>query len=275
MLTLLLASSSIASGSPCEPPDAVGMLTLRSGSTTVVAPDAYSAHQALAAVQSAKRTAQRHLGLTLRSSLVVPTAPPNGHRKAGCDLYFEWPFFPQLSSGRLNKSSMQHEIGHEVFIRYLAPPSGMAEYGGRAPDWLDEMAAIVFEDHEATEDRRLSAVLYDKRKRLIPVSRLFAMNHPEWVDQGQPKAPVVVETSRPDSQPYYATVRVLLDYLLHKTGDRTIIARLASKGGIAGNFVLEAAHAKSCDELDGMLSDFVDTDTLYRAPREQALRISR
>lgn len=275
MLSLLLVVSSVASGASCKPMDTDSMVTLRSGFATVVAPDAFSAHQALAAVHSAKRTAKRHLGLTLRSFLVVPSAPPNGHRNAGCDLYFEWPFFPQLASRRLNKSSMQHEIGHEIFIKYLAPPSGKAEYGGRAPDWLDEMAAIVFEDEAATEDRRLSAVLYGKSKRLVPVSRLFAMNHPEWVDQGQPNAPVVVDTSRPDSQFYYATVRVLLDYLLTRTGDKRIIVRLASGGGDAGKIVLEVLHAESYDELDEKLTSFVNTDTLYEKSRGQALRLSR
>ncbi|CAN1554647.1 hypothetical protein MCEREM21A_02338 [Sphingomonadaceae bacterium] len=275
MLTLLLVVSSIASGSLCKPMDVVDMVTLRSGSTTVVAPDTHLAREALAAVDSAKRTARLHLGLTLRSFLLVPSAPLNEHRKAGCDLYFEWPFFLELRSRRLNRSSMQHEIGHEVFIRYLAPPSGRAEYGGQAPDWLDEMAAIVFEDKAATEDRRLSAVLYNKRKRLIPVSRLFAMRHPEWVDKAQLSAPVVIDTSRPDSQPYYATVRVLLDYLLHKTGDSRIIASLATQSNDASKFVLEALDANSHDELDEMLTSFVDANTLYQRSRDQALRLSR
>jgi hypothetical protein len=49
---------------------------------------------------------------------------------------------------------LRHEIGHDLFIRYLVPDTKGDQYGGDAPDRLDEMAAVAFEGDALRASRR-------------------------------------------------------------------------------------------------------------------------
>jgi hypothetical protein len=85
------------------------------------------------------------------------------------------------------RSALRHEIGHVLLIKGFwpdeAPDSGRAvHYGGPAPDWLDEVAAVLMEDAAMTADRRkLLLELRDGRRSgagLKTLAGYFAADHP-------------------------------------------------------------------------------------------------
>jgi hypothetical protein len=127
---------------------------------------------------------------------------------------------------------LRHEIGHDLFIRYLAPSSRDDQYGGDVPDWLDEMAAVAFEGTELTASRRRDAARFARAATLLPLGRFFTMTHPEWASR-PPPAPSG-ETVRiglvmsEDSPRFYAMSRAFYDFLVHRTKSHSIVAELAA-----------------------------------------------
>ncbi len=146
----------------------------------------------------------------------------------------EW-HFPQTDDGapRLPSHVLPHEIGHEIFIRFLMPRTGADEYGGGAPDWLDEMAAIALEDASGVQLRREEARRHAQSGALIPLARLLTMPHPEWQPKGSAadarRPGAVRQPGSPDTPAYYATVRALFDFLIDRTADERVIPRLVER----------------------------------------------
>jgi len=91
-----------------------------------------------------------------------------------------WVFSNASSGGKVVPPShaLRHEIGHDLFIRHLVPSSKRDQYGGDAPDWLDEMAAVAFEGAEVTAIRRREAARLARGATLIPMDRFLAMTIP-------------------------------------------------------------------------------------------------
>ncbi len=75
------------------------------------------------------------------------------------------------------EGGLAHELGHEWFTTYLWPATKKNQYGGDAPDWLDELAAIVTEPpEEAIRNAQLMASFAGMAPcRLAP---LFKATHP-------------------------------------------------------------------------------------------------
>ncbi len=127
--------------------------------------------------------------------------------------------------------ALRHEIGHDLFIRYLAPSSRDDQYGGDAPDWLDEMAAVAFEGAELTASRRRDAARFARGATLLPLGRFLTMTHPEWASR-PPPAPsseivqIRLATSE-DSPQFYAMSRAFYDFLVDRTKSTAIVAELA------------------------------------------------
>ena len=79
-----------------------------------------------------------------------------------------------------------HEACHTRFIKayaFSSAESGGAQshYGGSAPDWLDETAAILCEDAKTTADRRRQFALQRQGKfqgRIWPMRHFLEMAHP-------------------------------------------------------------------------------------------------
>ena len=126
---------------------------------------------------------------------------------------------------------LRHEIGHDLFIRYLVPSSRQDQYGGDAPDWLDEMAAVAFEDEKLTASRRRQAARFAKEDTLIPLSRYLSMSHPEAL-AGAPATPTKQVRMRlatsAESPQFYAMGRAFYDFLVDRTKNKAIIAELAA-----------------------------------------------
>ena len=67
---------------------------------------------------------------------------------------------PDISAAKAadtDAGAVAHELGHQWFIRSFWPGQSVGKlggYGGPAPDWLDELAAVLHENDQLTADRR-------------------------------------------------------------------------------------------------------------------------
>lgn len=146
---------------------------------------------------------------------------------------YPWLFASSVTNGapRAPDYVLRHEIGHDLFVRYLAPSTQADQYGGDAPDWLDEMAAVAFEGAEQEAARRRSVVLYQRAGRLLPLRDFLTMTHPEMTgelpDAASGEMFRVRRSMSEDTGPFYAMARAFYDFLVARTGDQSIVAALA------------------------------------------------
>lgn len=146
----------------------------------------------------------------------------------------------------LEPTAVRHEVAHSLFIHAIWPAdeSAGSQYGGGAPDWLDEAAAVAAESPAMTEARRREFRAAAAEKRLIPLSEYFAMPHPASADSAlgdlleRTKAAaardgVAVMSMEIDDATvaraslFYAQTRGLLDYLEMRAGGPTVLADIA------------------------------------------------
>lgn len=230
---ILLAAMAGAAGN-CPPTPSRGMVARSASFGGVIAPTVVDADEAAAAGMVAQRAARRFLGLEAPPFLIAATSPATAAPLGGCAFLFPWSFpRPREGARRLPTHVLPHEIGHALFIRYLVPKTRVDEYGGDAPDWLDEMAALAFEDAAGVRLRRRDTRRHAERGALIPLSRLLSMPHPEWSARSiAPGPPTESATHQPrsvDTPAFYATVRALFDFLIDRTGNEQVIRLLAEQ----------------------------------------------
>jgi hypothetical protein len=173
---------------------------------------------------------------------------------------------------------LRHEIGHDLFIRYLVPSTKDGQYGGDAPDWLDEMAAIAFEGDVLRTTRRRSTARQEPGKRFIPMARFLTMRHPEAAagpirsSAGETyplRDPASIETGL-----FYATASAFHDYLLSRTGNPAIIAELASavrRGAAVDQWLLARVHLPAPRGVAALEADFghwIESDPRYSDVRK-------
>ncbi|RFF29956.1 hypothetical protein [Wenzhouxiangella sediminis] len=174
----------------------------------------------------------------------------------------------------LEPKAIRHEIAHLLFMHAVWPSSaGRGEqYGGDAPDWLDEAAAVVAESADMTEARRQAFRELARSGRTIPLEEYLSMEHPVFaarefqalVDQARAQAEAggaaVVSASLPAehlerARAFYAQTRGFTDYLVHRSGDDRVLAEIATtmRGGAAFEAWLAASGVES--GLPGDLQD--------------------
>jgi len=132
---------------------------------------------------------------------------------------------------------LRHEIAHKMFISALWPTeqNSKLSYGGGAPDWLDETAAVAAESEYLTKQRIDEFKQMVKTDSVIPMNQFFSMEHPvhqaarrivteiqgsEQISDGVyrlsvedlEKHGVDLQDLREGAQ-FYAQCRALLDYL--------------------------------------------------------------
>lgn len=275
---LLAATASDAAGCPPEPPR--GMVARAAPFGGVIAPTAEAADEAVAAGIVAQEAARRFLGLEAPPFLIAPEADGGQRTLGGCAFAFPWRFRRSGSEAPpLPTHVLPHEIGHSLFIRFLVPRSGADEYGGAAPDWLDEMAAIAFEDPGGVRMRRSEARRHAEQGALIPLERLLSMPHPEWsarrTKAGGPAAPPTSQPASADTPAFYATLRALLDFLIDRSGDERVIRAIAERARAKApldRWLLahsaREASARGLSGLDAEIASFVLTDPAYDEARD-------
>lgn len=147
---------------------------------------------------------------------------------------YSWVFSRKAGDPQRVSSSyvLRHEIGHDLFIRYLAPSSTADQYGGDAPDWLDEMAAVTFEGPVQTESRRRLAARFARDATLIPLGRFLKMTHPEHASRPPPdasgQAVRIRLASSEDTPQFYVMCRAFYDFLVDRTKSPSIVAEMAA-----------------------------------------------
>jgi hypothetical protein len=171
---------------------------------------------------------------------------------------------------------LRHEIGHDLFVRYLVPRTRTGQYGGDAPDWLDEMAAVAFEACAQVGSRRTEAGRYARTGTLIPLHRFLTMPHPELSAKRSSVSPrqifsVALATSA-DTPQFYAMARALYDFLVDRTHSATVVADLATafrNGGSLARWVsVNAGNARRDAGLKALNAEFlawIATDQRYQA----------
>ncbi len=136
---------------------------------------------------------------------------------------------PEKSAPEIN--ILRHEIGHSLFIRLVIPSTQAIQYGGDAPDWLDEMAAVSFEAPKDRAIRRCELSLYARTSGLLPFKRFLSMTHPEHQGEtasSQRSGLTSFAPSSKETQVFYAMVNSFLDYLGARLKGRRVIPALAS-----------------------------------------------
>ncbi len=141
--------------------------------------------------------------------------------------------------------TLPHELGHGWLIRGFwanAPARPGDHYGGPAPDWLDEAAAVLMEDAALAARRRqqfdtrhaegdasaraklgdLSVFLTASHPALPGVAALTGQGGGVRVLTGDEAARIAASAGS-----YYLTARRFADYLIARTGDPTILAAAA------------------------------------------------
>lgn len=160
---------------------------------------------------------------------------------------------------------LRHEIGHDLFVRYLVPSTRGGQYGGDAPDWLDEMAAVAFEGTAQRKDRRRAAAMFARTSTLIPLARFLTMTHPELSGSLPPVSPEetfrVTQSSSEDTLRFYSTVQAFYDFLVIRTKSTAIVAELAAafhrKEPLDRWLLNRAGFVNREDNLDKLNDDFL------------------
>jgi hypothetical protein len=168
----------------------------------------------------------------------------------------------------METSVIQHELSHFWFTRLfdgkgksrLATPSSEASYGSSAPDWLDEMAAVMAEGSAMADKRRAArAKLIKASGGDVPFPKLaeyLSAKHPKTQDPNGDRANgagaegstvtirVKLDSTKPGSSSagssqsidFYTQSRAFADFMLQKTGDKRVFRKIADHLMGGGSF---------------------------------------
>ena len=151
----------------------------------------------------------------------------------------------------IEQGAFTHELGHMWFIAAFKPEGteagGGHGYGGWAPDWLDETAAVLLENEALTASRR-KAFKTMPPEDFYPLEKFLTMEHPalksaqalkeKFGSKTEGGSRAIILTGEEgeaflkaagDSNPanFYTQVRGFADYVITATGDEQIFAKLA------------------------------------------------
>ncbi len=278
-MRLALVGAVLHAAPAAEPAPRIHAVTAPFGEVRVVA--RADVPRALREGKAARLAARRFLGLDVPPfGIVEQRLAGRSPGRSTTAFTFYWPFRdlpPPRGRSLSTDSLLRHEIGHDLFTRFLVPRTGGNQYGSDAPDWLDEMAAVAFEDESEGCRRRTDAGLRARRGGLIPLARFLGMSHPEWSAGSSGLAPplgaVVIESRSPETAGFYATVRVLLDFLLDRLGAARTIPGLAAEARagrpldrwLLGHVARDRAGGLA--GLDSEISAFIRSDPRYSRVR--------
>lgn len=208
-------------------------------------------------------------------------------RAAGAAWLLPWPFRAGGAPGSDAhhgdvRSALRHEIGHALYLSLMLGNTRRNQYGGEAPDWLDEAAAMMGETPDATRLRRIQFAEAVSAGRVPSFSQLIAAEHPLFGDAylrlamaNAQKAgePTVLKINPAETRidpvaiaDFYASSRALADYLIERSGDDRILARISEElriGGTSGDWLARL----SADGLLPFRPDEADADFAIWAAR--------
>lgn len=157
------------------------------------------------------------------------------------------------------RSALRHELGHMWLIADRWPRRTEEEaasrtdshYGGPAPDWLDETAAVLMEDAAMTARRReLFGTIRrggEPGERIVALADFVTMDHPLAAQvrarpDAKSGASITIlsgEEARrlaAGSRAFYAQARVFADYLIARSGRPDVFAAIADAAAEGEDF---------------------------------------
>ncbi|HEV2123005.1 MAG TPA: hypothetical protein VGW38_09545 [Chloroflexota bacterium] len=184
-------------------------------------------------------------------------------------------------------STLPHEFGHYWFVeQYWPGQMGEGHYGGPAPDWLDEIAAILHETEASAAARRKSF------RRRVDADGGPAKFLRDYLSRDHPMRPVLGIAPSPGSRVipakpsgyiigpegsripididaafnFYAMGRIFADFMIEKSGNERIFAEIAdalAKGASFEEWLRARGAASgigsSPAELDRNWTEWLDT----------------
>jgi hypothetical protein len=169
---------------------------------------------------------------------------------------------PQVSAVKdqdNDTSALAHELGHQWFMEAFWPSRKVGKsghYGGPAPDWMDELAAVLHESDQMAADRRrqFGAVYLQQPSRkfladveadeITNLETFLTREHPanrgaraavERMKQETGKSSGVLvmtgaeaEALSRDGVMFYLQSRVFADFVIERTGNARVFAEIAA-----------------------------------------------
>ena len=146
--------------------------------------------------------------------------------------------------------ALPHELGHGWFINAFWPDATARvgdHYGGPAPDWMDETAAVMMEDDRLADSRRRqfraihASTDPEAKAKLVDLSLFLSGGHPAVpkVDLAGATSGVRVLTGEEASRiaavagTFYLQARLFADYVTARSGDPAAF-RSAARAFAAG-----------------------------------------
>lgn len=190
---------------------------------------------------------------------------------------------PALSPDKEN-GVLAHELGHLWFIAQFPAPSGTTKknhaYGGWAPDWLDETAAVLMEN-AVLRDQRREQLKELRETQIIELETFLTMEHPlaqaaknlvknqsptGGGDQvvflsGEDADKFLEESGQGDAGNFYLQVSGFVDFMIKQTRDEAIFAKIASHLSEGENFASWAkasSHFENLSELESKWQAWVN-----------------
>lgn len=152
-----------------------------------------------------------------------------------------------------NDAGMQHDLSHVFFVKSIVPNTRRPQYGGDAPDWLDEAVALSGETARVKAMRRTQFHQQVCNDRLVPLDRFLQRQHPLFETPAMQK--LVSDYRASDSKkPTMMTIRVdqlgldkdaLLDFYAQSQAVTEFLAEMTEDPAILGKVgatVREAAE---------------------------------
>ena len=168
---------------------------------------------------------------------------------------------PDEASESKQAGALSHELGHLWFMNAFKPAkaekqSGHA-YGGWAPDWLDETAAILMENDILIASRR-DAFLSMSDEDIFPLEIFLSMEHPaaqsarrlnEMANEekikgasraiiltGEEAAEFLKSSGGDKAANFYSQTQAFSDFLLSYSGDKQLYVSLTKNLLLGGTF---------------------------------------
>lgn len=139
--------------------------------------------------------------------------------------------------GLTMESILAHELGHMYLFHAFWPETearvDAQHYGSPAPDWLDEIAAILMEDEAMTAQRRQQwrDMLRNSPERILPLETFFHTRHPlaELAARSTSKVTITLFNDKAieGEAGFYLQARAVADFLIEHGQSPTIFASIA------------------------------------------------
>ncbi|MEN3746931.1 hypothetical protein TPR58_07115 [Sphingomonas sp. HF-S3] len=189
----------------------------------------------------------------------------------------------------LETGTLPHELGHGWFIKAFWPtsaPKAGDHYGGPAPDWMDETAAVLMESDALAEKRRRQfATIYSgsdaaARASLLDLGTFLSGGHPALpkLDPSTSGGSVNVLTGDEAARiakaagSFYLQARLFADYVLDRSGDpaafRSAADAFAAGKDSAGWLAASGPRLRLPSDIPALQKDWEQWLALHLAPRK-------